>query len=171
MSHVFNPDTYVGKRVLVMLHSGHATEIRQKRLQRGLASGNGNDPHEGSVYPGVIVADFFQPVTPEGAERLEWTEEKRAEHNADARKKAPVNIQVLLDGTDSYWLLSTSMFDPELHVSMIAPEKDSTGKELQHAGQRINVYVHGQQPISYWEEAGYTDPEPDARGHWILMPE
>jgi hypothetical protein len=162
MSHIFNPDTYVGKRVLAMLSKSQADEIRTKRLARGLAAGNGNDPHEGSVYPGVIVADFMQP---------------RFEREGDAgyalrRKQAPVNIQVFLDGTDSYWLLSASMFDPELHVSMIAPEKDGmTGAELQFAGKRINVYVHGQQPISYWEEAGYTDPEPDARGHWTLMPE
>lgn len=92
----------VGMRVLYMLNEDDARAIVIRRLNAGRATRSGNDPHEGQVYPGVIVADWFYPLE---------SDAQRDPSDVEARRRNfSVNIQVFLDGEDSYWATSRSQY-------------------------------------------------------------
>ena len=148
----------VGRRVLYMLSDADAREIiHVDRRQAGQAHARGNDPHGGQVYPGVIVADWG----------------------------GSANLQVFLDGTDTFWPTSRPEYrgDDAPDVSMdnssaatYAPHGrwhyTLDGEELDHATweeQRAEVAAQ-----SRVEREGYGVPdftqtwEPDSRGTWML---
>jgi hypothetical protein len=111
----------IGRRVLYCLAENDVHEIVQKRRASGSAQRSGNDPREGQVYPGLIVADFFAPLKisdlgPEG------TEERLAILNADRLKYSSANLQVFLDGNDSHWPTSRQMYDPAQHYTLRGEE-------------------------------------------------
>lgn len=100
----------VGARVLYMLSEPDARDIFQKRRQAGWATKTGNEPREGQVVPGIIVADWYHPLTASQLPDAELTEEKLAALNAERQAASSVNIQVFLDGDDGYWVTSRSMW-------------------------------------------------------------
>lgn len=75
----------VGKRVLYMLTEMDVRDIIKSRQVAGYATAHGNDPREGQIVPGIVVADWG----------------------------GSANLQVFLDGIDSYWPTSRTLFDPE----------------------------------------------------------
>lgn len=91
-----------GDRVLYVLTAEDAVAINRRRthsgsilerIERGVwpvgaQAHIGNDAKEGASYPGVVVEDFAKPS---GAIRT---------------GEEAVNLQVWLDGTDSYWATS-----------------------------------------------------------------
>lgn len=84
---------------------------RYVEIQRArYAQANGEDMGE----PGYPTE--FKDFTP--IEFGEWLHKSVLEVEENARrsaKQASCNVQVFLDGTDTYWATSRSMFDPEQH--------------------------------------------------------
>ena len=161
MRYTPNPDSYVGLRVQFMLNEGHVKAIAERRMSIGKANYSANGPREGDIVAGVIVQDWYHPTAQMDTESTgDWL--KRLD---EASKRRAVNIQLHLDGTDTFWVTSMQQFDPTIHVSMLKPQ---TVEEIEDGDEpeRTNVYVHGKQTVEYWEDQGYSDPEPDARGHW-----
>jgi len=83
--HTFPESTIIGTRILYMLSEHDVKEIVGERIRAGRATAHGNDPREGDVVAGVIVAAF-------------------GEHTA--------NLHLFLDGNDSFWPTSRGEFDP-----------------------------------------------------------
>lgn len=79
----------VGRIVHYTLNQQDADEINRRRTHR--VTRTGNDAREGDVYPALIVRIFGE--TPESA----------------------VNLQVLLDGSDSFWATSRTLGDGPFH--------------------------------------------------------
>ena len=135
--HTFPSSTLIGRNVLYMLNEGDVRQIVQERQNAGRASSRGNDPRDGSVYPGVIVAEFGGTTA---------------------------NLQVFLDGTDSFWPTSRSMFQPDGHGRRV-PVVD---------GERVTeaelARLAGPNDVGAGEAARVTyEFEPDARGHWTTI--
>lgn len=148
-------DSYVGLPVAFMLTQYQVDEIVKARIAKGKSTYRANDVHDGQIVAGIIVNDWYKRVTDEWiADHPDMATQAKLD---DERRSAerPVNIQILLDGDESYWVTSATRFDPEKHISMLNVD-----------GNRINVYIHGKQQMDYWLENDYTEPEADARGHW-----
>ena len=66
-------------------------------------------------------------------------------------------------------LLTTTAFAQDSHVPRYGEaDKEKTPAQIEDGEEpmRINVWIQGEQTVEYWENQGYTDPEPDARGHF-----
>jgi len=118
----------IGSRVLYCLAEYDVKDIMQKRQAAGTAVRNGNAPKEGDVVPGIIIKDWNMTMD------LDWARDhmfdsagetlpddvlkKRLKIFNDERERtSSVNLQVFLDGNDSYWLTSRGMYLPEIHDS------------------------------------------------------
>ena len=106
----------LGKRVLYTLSEADVHSIGQQRLAAGQSARNGNPVREGDTYFGVIVKDNMQldlyervlaGEIQDGLGRVLEAESWMASMSA--------NIQLFLDGNDSYWVTSRSEFIPEQH--------------------------------------------------------
>lgn len=101
----------LGAIVLYTLSETDVREIVQRRREAGLGSARGNDPHEGDTYPAMIVRDWAQG--PE--ERKAYLNGKVTDGDGSVRTwRATLtmwscNLQVFLDGNDSFWAASRSM--------------------------------------------------------------
>lgn len=103
-SRIFTPDRYtprLGRGVLYCLDEQDARNIRFQRIQAGQAARNGNDAHEGDVFYGIIVRDFGAGLVP--PEGTTWEEEA-------TKARLAVNIQLFLDGNDSFWVTSRTPY-------------------------------------------------------------
>jgi len=108
-THTFTSPGRIGRRVLYCLNDADVREIQWQRQLAGKGSRNGNDPKEGQVYPGVIVADFYSPLA---------SDEKRTVEDRQTRlEQSSVNLQVFLDGNDSYWATSRSQWIPGKEIN------------------------------------------------------
>lgn len=135
--HDFSDRKRIGEPILYMLSEYDVRVIIQERRGAGYATHHGNDPHEGSIYPGVIVGDWG----------------------------GSANLQVWLDGTDTFWPTSRSPFDPE--------KSGQNRYYLPDDGDR-EITLEEYQKIAGPNDVGAGDAarvaiefEPDARGHWI----
>lgn len=146
--HDFSGAKRLGTPILYCLGESDFRQIITDRRNAGQGTARGNDPREGQVYPGVIVADWG----------------------------GSVNLQVFLDGNDTYWPTSRSEFDPEKHgrrrYFLPAPE----GSELEAAGENTELTFEEYESLAGPNDVGagrssFGDVrivfEPDARGHWI----
>lgn len=113
----------LGAAVLYTLTDQDVREIIQQRRDAGLSTKRGNDPRAGQTYPAVIVK-VFPAVT-------------------------IANLQVLLDGTDTFWATSRSRFDPREHVRPLFTDSPN------------DLGVHDGEAKPTWM--------PDARGHWTIQ--
>lgn len=108
----------LGAIVIYRLSEMDAREIRQRRLARGSANAPGNDALEGMCFPAMIVRD--------------WAAGYPAEHGGPARSAeagATVNLQVFLDGGDTYWTTSRARFDPAVHGMTPDDQDDQYDRE------------------------------------------
>jgi hypothetical protein len=100
----------LGDNVLYRLSEQDVREIIQKRRTAGIATASGNDPHEGDVYPAIIVRDWADPDFESGRKRNEkYRGEGVPNEVVDSRDyvdSMPVNLQVFLDGNDVFWATS-----------------------------------------------------------------
>lgn len=107
-----NVTSRLGKMVLYTLSEMDVRDIIQSRRQAGIAAKRGNDPHEGDVYPAIIVADWLDPAYETGEKRMERFGGEGKPNivlsPAEAADQVSVNLQVFLDGTDVYWATSRS---------------------------------------------------------------
>jgi hypothetical protein len=172
----------IGRRVLYMLNKADADQINQQRatvaksigltfefdpaqleinqhrdakwqevsarmdLIRSLRSGNGAD--EGRIYPGVIVSQWGQSAA---------------------------NLQVFLDGIDSYWPTSRSEYrgDEAPDLSM-----DNSSAMTYTAHGRWHYTINSEEVDAAAYKASFDSAdatlersqtwEPDARGSWIF---
>lgn len=116
----------VGSRVLYCLAEYDVKDINFKRQQAGAATRNGNAHKEGDIVPGIIIKDWNAHLD------LDWARDhifdsagetlpddelvKRLKIFNDERERtSSVNLQVFLDGNDSYWLTSRGMYLPDVH--------------------------------------------------------
>ncbi len=135
--HTFPESTTVGTRVFYMLNESDVKAIIQERAAAGRATAHGNDPREGNVYPGVIVASFGEQTA---------------------------NLQVFLDGTDVYWGLSRGRFDPERNGrTLYELDGESITFEQYGALAGPNDVGSGESAVGRVVKTF----EPDARGLWI----
>lgn len=135
----FPESTLVGTRVLYMLSEGDVRQIVQERLAAGRASAHGNDPREGQIFPGVVVAAFGESTA---------------------------NLQVFLDGTDAYWPTSRGRFNPESN-GRTTYELDGEAITFEFYQQLAgpNDVGAGESAV----DRVVKTFEPDARGLWIAI--
>lgn len=147
-----------GRIVLYTLNEEDVRTIIGRRISAGKATFSGNDPKAGYVYPAMIVQDWMRNADEIEAQMrdarngTDWagqsykglTDEQFEERVAQTRAfvsenehQAVVNLQVFLDGTDTYWATSRSEFSPEKHRKQVADGFDA------------------------------KDAGPDPRGHWV----
>jgi hypothetical protein len=95
---VTNITRRLGAVVLYRLSEQDVQQIIQRRRSAGLITYAGNDPHEGDVFPAMIVRDWADPAiisaTPSTMNITEYVDGQ------------PVNLQVFLDGNDVFWSTS-----------------------------------------------------------------
>lgn len=135
--YTFPEQSRIGTRVLYMLNESDCRVIQQERQAAGRATAHGNDPRDGQVLPGIIVAEFG-PST--------------------------ANLQVFLDGTDSYWPTSRGEFNPKANGRTLY-ELDGEPITFEQYGQ-----LAGPNDVGAGESAAtrvVKTFEPDARGLWI----
>ncbi len=145
--HNFDTSRRIGLRVLYMLTDYDVREIRAERQKAGNATAHGNEPGEGSIYPGIIVADW----------------------SVDGHTDASANLQVWLDGNDSFWPTSRSEFDPAVHgVRHYLTQDHDGGAFTREITFDQYQRLAGPNDVGMGEAtAVVTTFEPDARGHWI----
>ena len=145
----------IGRDILYCLGTFDAAEIIRARRAAGNATQHGNDPKAGQWLPGKIVADF-------GSTRADWehirethrsfmTEEQLAVTYEETLSTQSVNVQVQLDGNDTYWATSRQEFNPDTmgrHVlpNDVAGPNDTGAVEADYS--------------PFWV--------PDPEGHWIF---
>lgn len=135
----FPTETIIGTRVLYMLNETDVRQIVQERQAAGRATAHGNDPREGQVLPGVVVAEFGSSTA---------------------------NLQVFLDGTDSYWPTSRGRFNPESNGRWVY---ELDGRPLT---QEEYGLLAGPNDVGAGESAVgrvVKTFEPDARGLWMAQ--
>ncbi len=128
----------LGKRVLYMLSEADVRLIAQERREAGSKTFHGNDPREGAILPGVIVATFGHSTA---------------------------NLQVFLDGNDSYWPTSRGQFDPERNGRW---HYVLDGEEITY--EQFSALA-GPNDVGMGESAVgrvVKTFEPDARSLWVL---
>lgn len=115
----------LGLSVLYTLGEADARTIIERRRAAGSSSASGNDVREGDTFPALIVRDNgwgdedyealrertamgkYLPngVDPDTKEAIALIADQLAAHEK-TRQVASVNLQVFLDGNDSYWATS-----------------------------------------------------------------
>lgn len=144
----------LGTIVRYTLSEYDVRRIIDNRRNAGWANARGNDPREGDTYPALIVRDWASP------EHLDAAREGKI-NLADGTPVTleqvitgtSVNIQVFLDGNDTFWATSTSKFDPSVHGRYNLPEGVAGPND---AGAGDTDYSQ------FWES--------DPRGHWTDEP-
>lgn len=139
--HDFSTAKRTGQRILYMLSEYDVKVIIQERRAAGYATHHGNDPREGQIFPGVIVADWGNGIDDTGS----------------------ANLQVWLDGTDTFWPTSRGRFNPAAHghyrYFIGSTDHEVTRTEYDAEQNRITDDTE-------IREALLTTFEPDARGTW-----
>lgn len=108
----------LGAHVLYCLDANDVRSIISRRREAGRAALSGNDPHEGDFYPAVIVRDWADPRIESGELKIERPvddidgvrQPNRALTPDEALRGVSVNLQVHLDGTDTYWATSRTEY-------------------------------------------------------------
>lgn len=141
----------VGFLVTYKLTDFDAKAIVQQRLRAGQGTFSGNPPREGDEYPAMIIRDHAQYD-----DKLKAAYESGKVSNSGRPmtwekylNEATVNLQVFLDGNDSFWATSRTRFDPE-----------------RHGHHAVEKTLDPADPITLG-----NDPEwiPDAKGHWFEL--
>lgn len=122
----------LGRSVLYTLSKADADNIRAQRLAAGNGTLRGNDPHEGDTYPGLITRDWRMDVAQEAIVRDKtWAGDYATRENLSAKDReahrdyqmrsldatlesASCNLQIFLDGNDTFWALSVSRYAGKL---------------------------------------------------------
>lgn len=89
----------LGQAVMYTLSKQDCDQIINLRRSAGLGTKRGNEPRPGDVLPAVIVK----------------TNDTMLGNSVGLEPH--VNLQVMLDGDDTYWATSRLRFDPERHDS------------------------------------------------------
>lgn len=142
--------------------------IAQARRLAGSAARQGNDLREGDTYPAMIVRDWID------RNFLAKVNTGQVRQGFGAAVIEPVgyidgtsvNLQVFLDGNDTYWATSRTKFDPATHGRMDpeAPEfiveapADEMSEDEKHLLGKARSAHHAK-----WFR-------PDPRGHWTQEP-
>lgn len=128
----------LGAIVLYTLGADEARAIIDSRSAAGRASRSGNEPRDGETYPAIIVRDW-STSDPEHRAKYERGEisdgSGRVITLAEMIAGASVNLQVFLDGNDTYWATSRTMFDPAKHIRLVDPDTRET--EPDHRGHWV----------------------------------
>lgn len=154
----------IGRDILYCLGTGDAAEIIRARRAAGNATQHGNDPKAGDWFPGKIVADFGRTTAEHAAYREkilagqyangdpDLLDRQLAQHDAEPALWS-VNVQIQLDGNDTYWATSRQQFDAQKMGYWREPEY---GNKVASVGPLNAPPVAGAEWVS--------DPE----GHWIF---
>lgn len=168
----------IGRRVLYMLHKGDADEINRARatIRKGLGTVSEYDPKqeaENSVRTAEWQAEAARREVPRALSTGNGAEEGQILPAFIVTQwTGSANLQVFLDGNDTYWATSRSMyrgdnapeFKPDLwyytggrwHFTVDGEEVDQKA----YVEAVADVEARPEDPTRSWE--------PDARGMWVF---
>jgi hypothetical protein len=123
---IFAPSR-LGQTVRYCLSDDDVKQIIENRRAAGTGVARGNDPRAGQAYPAIVVRDWADAVT-RMKNRQAWRAvELGAPGPADLISNglteeqfvttASCNLQVMLDGNDTYWATSRTLYRADAHPS------------------------------------------------------
>lgn len=116
----------LGATVRYTLSEHDVKVIVERRIAQGTAAYKGNPPRAGQSYAALIVRDWADPALRAKLREAEHQKRWGAPGEptvADALteeqyvKGASCNLQVFLDGNDTYWATSRSLYQADYHTS------------------------------------------------------
>lgn len=173
----------LGRDVFYCFNDADVAAVIQRRRNAGLATASGNEPRAGQIFPGRIVADFgtplvthlhireqiakgvYVPTADDVPGRREVVIDKQLAVHDEAPKHWAANIQVYLDGYDTFWATSRSQFDPDKHGRWV--------QVVNGVDEKLPQDVGAHQPShDEWKARSQAEHDiqfrPDAKGHWFF---